>query len=243
MTPTDDGSALPDAREHPHDDGPGDTPSPPPAPARPTLLDQMGGPMGMVDSGLPVVVFVIVNALAGLTAAIYAALASGLLIAVVRLVRRQPVTQAVGGLVAVGIAAYLAYRIGSARGFFLFGIWTYLLYGGALLLSILVRWPLIGLLWEGINGRSGRWRRDRRLLHRYDAATLVWIAVFAARYAVQQWLYGNDQVGWLATARLAMGYPLFVLAIIATVLIVGSASGTRPRDIWGRIRSRGSDPA
>ncbi len=192
--------------------------------------------MGMLDSGLPVVVFVVVNVIAGLTAAIIAALAAGVLIAGVRLIRRKPVTQAIGGLFAVGIAAYIAHRVGSARGFFLLGIWTYLLYGGALLVSVLVRWPLVGVLWEGINGRRGAWRRDRHLRRRYDAATLVWVAVFAARYGVQQSLYGADQVGWLAVARLVMGYPLFAVAILVTVLIVGSTTGKPLADL---LRRRG----
>ena len=212
------------------------------AASRPTLLDQMGGPMGMLDSGLRVVVFVVVNVMAGLTAGIIAALAAGVVIAAARLVRHKPVTQAIGGLVAVGIAAFIAYRVGSARGYFLFGIWTYLLYGAALALSVIVRWPLIGLAWESLNGRGRAWRADRRLRYRYDAATLVWVAVFALRYVVQQWLYGADQVGWLAGARLAMGYPLFVIAALATVVIVGSASGVRVRDLLRRRRPAPTDP-
>lgn len=222
-------------------DPPQDAPSDGAAAAarRPTMLEQLGGPMGMVDSGLPVVVFVLVNIVAGLTAGIIAALAAGVAIAVFRLVRRKPVTQAIGGLIAVGIAAYIAHRIGSARGYFLFGIWTYLLYGGVLALSVVVRWPLIGVLWESMNGRGNAWRTDRRLRYRYDAATLVWVAVFAARYVVQQWLYGADRVGWLAAARLAMGYPLFTVAVVATVVIVGSASGLRLRDVLHRRRTVG----
>jgi len=198
-----------------------------------TLLAQMGGPMGMLDSGLPVVVFVIVNLIAGLTAGIVAALASGALIAVIRLVRRKPVTQAIGGLFAVGIAAYIAYRTGSARGYFAFGIWTQALYGGAFVLSVVVRWPLVGVLWEGLNGRGTAWRTDRSLRHRYDAATAVWAAVFLVRFGVQQWLYGkgDDVIGWLAAARLGMSYPLFIVAIVATVAIVGSGSRPRMRDL------------
>lgn len=201
-------------------------------PARPTMLDQLGGPAGMIDSGLPVVVFVIVNAIASLTPAIVAALAAGVLIAIIRLTRRKPVTQAIGGLFAVGIAAYIAHRMGSARGFFAFGIWIYVVYGGGLLLSILVRWPLIGVLWESLNGRGSAWRADRKKLRRYDGATLVWVGVFAVRYLVQQPLYAADQVGWLAVTKIAMGYPLFVVAIILTVLIVGSALGISIKDLW-----------
>ena len=211
--------------------GDGDTPvtaTPGPAaskPAAPTLWEQMGGPMGMLDSGLPVVVFVVVNAIGSLGWAIGAALAAGLVIAAVRLVRHKPVTQAVAGLFGVGLAAFIAYRTGSAKGYFLFGIWSFVAYGTALLLSILVRWPLIGVLWEGVNGRGSTWRSDRKLVRRYDYATAVWVLVFGARFAVQNQLYAANEVGWLATARLLMGYPLYLLAILATVLIVGSANG------------------
>ena len=196
-----------------------------PAAAPPTVWEQMGGVTGMLDSGVPVVVFVLVNALASLGWAIGAALGAGLLIAAVRLLRHKPVTQAVAGLLGVGVAAFIAYRTGSAKGYFLFGIWSFVLYGSALLVSVLVRWPLIGVLWESVNGRGTAWRADRRLVRRYDYATAVWVAVFAARFAVQNRLYVADQVGWLATARLLMGYPVYLLAILCTVLIVGSANG------------------
>ena len=197
--------------------------------------------MGMLDSGLPVVVFVLVNAITSLGWAIGAALATGLIIAGVRLVRHKPVTQAVAGLFGVGIAAFIAYRTGSAKGYFLFGIWSFVAYGSALLISILVRWPLIGVLWEGVNGRGSTWRSDRKLLRRYDYATAVWVLVFAARFAVQNRLYAANRVGWLATARLLMGYPLYLLAIGATVLIVGSANGMSLPSIRSAARKRPAD--
>jgi hypothetical protein len=195
--------------------------------ATPTVWEQMGGPMGMVDSGLPVVVFVIVNAIAGLGWGIGAALAAGVLIAGMRIARRRPVTQAIAGLFGVGIAAYIAYRTGTAKGYFLLGIWSYLLYGGALLLSMIVRWPLVGVIWEGINGRGASWRSDKRLVRRYDWATFVWVVVFAARYLVQNYLYDNDLVGWLAAVRLLMGYPLFIAAIAISLVIVAGTEAAR----------------
>ena len=210
----------PPATEHPATEHPS-TPTAPP-----TIWEQMGGPMGMLDSGLPVVVFVLVNAIAHkLGWAIGAALAAGVVIAAARLIRHKPVTQAVAGLFGVGIAAFIAYRTGSAKGYFLFGIWSFVAYGAVLLASIVVRWPLIGVLWESINGRGTSWRRDRKLVRRYDYATAVWALVFAARFVVQNQLYAANQVGWLATARLLMGYPVYLLAIVATVLIVGSSNG------------------
>lgn len=213
------------------------TAEPDPAPDRkplPTVWDQMGGVMGMIDSGLPVVVFIVANMVGGLAWGIGAAVAAAVLIAALRIARKRPVTQAIGGLFGVGIAAYIAYRTDSAKGYFLLGIWSYLLYGGALLLSIIVRWPLIGVIWEAINGRGTAWRRNRALVRRYDWATFIWVVVFALRYLVQNYLYDTDQVGWLAAFRLIMGYPLFIVAIALSVLIV--AKGTWPEGMTWRER-------
>jgi hypothetical protein len=200
----------------------------------PTIWEQMGGPMGMLDSGLPVVVFIVANAIGGLGWGIGAALAAAVLIAVMRIARKRPVTQAVAGVFGVGIAAYIAYRTDSAKGYFLLGIWSYLLYGGALLLSMLVRWPAIGVIWEGINGRGTAWRGDKKLVRRYDFATLVWVLVFACRYLVQNYLYDTDQVGWLAAVRLLMGYPVFLIAIAISVWIVAGGSAVRLPESWTR---------
>lgn len=191
----------------------------------PTMWEQMGGPMGMVDSGVPVLVFIIANTIGGLGWGIGTALGAGLLIAILRLLRKQPITQAIGGLFGVGIAAFIASRTGEARGFFLLGIWTAVVYGSVVLLSIIVRWPLVGVLWESLNGRGTAWRSDKRLVRLYDYATAVWVVVFALRFVVQQWLYDDNQVGWLAAAKIALGTPLFLIAIVVTVLIVGSAAG------------------
>lgn len=195
--------------------------------ARPSVWDQLGGPMGMVDSGLPVVVFIVANTIGGLGWGIGAALAAAVVIAALRIARRRPVTQALAGVFGVAIAAYIAYRTDSAKGYFLLGIWSYLVYGGALLLSMLARWPLIGVIWEAINGRGTGWRSDRRLVRRYDWATLVWVLVFAFRYLVQNYLYDTDQVGWLAAVRLLMGYPVFLVAIAISVWIVAGTSAIR----------------
>jgi len=202
----------------------------------PTIWQQMGGPMGMVDSGLPVVVFIVANAIGGLGWGIGAALGAAVVIAIMRIARKRPVTQAVAGLFGVGIAAFIAYKTDSAKGYFLLGIWSYLLYGGALLVSILVRWPLIGVIWEGINGKGSAWRSDRKLVRRYDWATFVWVVVFAARYLVQNYLYDTDQVGWLAAVRLLMGYPVFIIAIAVSVWIVAGGSAVKLPESWRRDR-------
>jgi hypothetical protein len=186
----------------------------------PLLVESIGGWRGLFDSGVPVVVFVAANAAAGLTPALWAAIGCGALLLIVRLLRRETVQQAVSGFLGVALAAYIASRTGQAKGFFLLGIWASFVYAGLFLASVLVRWPLVGVVWEYVDGGGGRWRRDAPLLRVYTWTTLVWIGVFLSRGLVQRFLYEEDRTGWLAVARLAMGYPLTAGALAVTIVAV-----------------------
>jgi Protein of unknown function (DUF3159) len=194
-----------------------------PNPGSPTLLRQMGGVSGIVASSIPVAVFVLVNLFTELQPAIIAALASGVLVAVWRIIRREHLQPAVSGLIGVGIATFIAYRTGEARGFYLPGLVYSAVLALAFLVSVLVRWPLAGVIWHGINGQGHGWRRDPRLLRAYTLASLLWTAVFAARLVVQGLLYQAEEETWLGIARLAMGYPLVGVALLGTVWAVRRA--------------------
>jgi len=183
----------------------------------------MGGVPGIIASTIPVAVFVVVNIVGTLQPALIAALASGVVIAIVRISRKQPLQPAVSGLFGVGIAAFIAYRTGEARGFYLPGLIYSAVLALAFLVSVLVRWPLAGVIWHGINGDGQSWRRDSRLLRAYTWASLLWTLVFAARLVVQGLLYNADATTWLGIARLAMGYPLVGVALLGTVWAVTRA--------------------
>lgn len=189
-----------------------------------TVLGQLGGVSGLISSMIPVIVFVVVNAAFGVTAAIVAASCTAALVAVVRLLRRDGLAPAVSGFLGVAICAFIAHRVGDAKGYFLLGIWTSLVYAGVLLASILVRWPLIGVAWNYVNGAGTQWRSNRRTLIAYDIATAFWALVFAGRYLAQSSLYDSGDTGWLAVARIGMGWPLTALAVVVTVLLVRRAS-------------------
>lgn len=188
-----------------------------------TLLEQMGGIAGMVYSAVPVIVFVVINALSSLMPAIWAAIGSAVLILIVRLIRREPVQPAVSSLFGVAIAAFIAYRTGSAKGYFAYGIWVSVVFGAAFLVSAVVRRPLAGVVWSVLNGTGMGWRKDKLARRYYDVATAVWILVFGGRFVVQQYLYQENLVGWLAAARIGMGLPLAGLAALVTIWAVRKA--------------------
>ena len=191
-----------------------------------TPLEAMGGPTGMVYTALPIVAFVLANASLGLTPAIVIAVGTGVVISVLRLVRREPLQPALSGLFGVAVASFVAWKTGSAKGFFLLGIWSNLALGVLFLLSIAVRRPLAGIVWNALSGGGMAWAKDTVARRYYDVATFTLVVVFFARFVVQQWLFAANSTGWLAVAKIIMGYPLFGLALLV-VLWAARQAGKR----------------
>ena len=190
-----------------------------PAHTEAVLLERaLGGWRGMIDSALPSVLFIVVYMLDGrvLQPALIAALGTGAVILVLRLLRRQPLTQVLAGFVGVAISAYVSSRTGEARDFFLWGLIVNVAYGAAFLVSLLVRWPLMGVVVGAITGDPTGWRKEPDLRRVFAAATWVWVFVFGARIVVQVPLYLAGWVGALGTAKIIMGWPLFLFGAYIT---------------------------
>jgi uncharacterized protein DUF3159 len=195
---------------------------------RQQVIASIGGWSGAVITAIPTAVFIVVNIAASLRVAIFAAVGSALVLTGYRLARRKSIQQAISGLLGVLVAAVVAARTGQARGFFLLGIWTSFAYAVPFAVSVVVRRPLVGVLWEFLDptaaGEDDRpWHKRRPLLLAYTWATLAATAVFLARGIVQAALYKKDATGWLAFARVAMGYPLFIAAVAFSFWIVRRA--------------------
>jgi Protein of unknown function (DUF3159) len=183
---------------------------------REQAIQSIGGWSGMVVTAVPTVVFVAVNAVTGLRTAVIAAIAAAVLLTGYRLVRRQPVQQAISGLFGVLIAALIAARTGQARGYFLLGIWMSFAYAAVFVSSMAVRRPIVGVAWEYLDPTPGDerpWHRRPPLLRAYLLATAAASVVFLARGVVQLALFQQNATGWLAVARIAMGFPLYIAAV------------------------------
>jgi hypothetical protein len=194
----------------------------------------MGGVSGLIYSALPVMVLVPVSTAFGLLPALIAALSVAAGILIWRLVRRDSVKPALAGFLGVGISALIAWLVGASKGYFLLGIWTSLIWATVFGLSVLIRRPIVGYVWSWVNGHDRSWRRSRRAVLAFDAATLTWVLVFGARFVVQHHLYDADRTGWLGVARIAMGWPLAAIGALVTYLAIRAAQRALHADHLGR---------
>ena len=194
------------------------------------LRSAIGGIRGVIDSGLASTVFVAVYALGGrrLGPAIWAAVGITVALLVLRAIRREPLRQAASGVLAVGFSALIAVVTGRAANFFAIGIIVQILYAIAYLVSLMVRWPLMGVMVGPLTGEGMSWRSDPARCRAYWWCSWIWFAVFVLRTAVQLPLYLNDQVVTLGVAKIAMGWPLFALAGLASWLILRRVPPTVP---------------
>lgn len=192
------------------------------------LLAQAGGVSGIVYSSLPVVTFVVASGLSGLVPAIGSALGVAALVLLWRLIRRGSMQPALSGFIGVAVCALIAYVVGESKGYFLLGIWMSLLWAVVFAVSILIRRPLVGYIWSWAGGRDRGWRGAPRAVYAFDVASLCWTLVFGARFVVQRLLYDADQTGWLGVARIGMGWPLTLLAALATYAAIKAAQRALP---------------
>jgi hypothetical protein len=120
----------------------------------------------------------------------------------------------------VAVAGYVASRTGRAEDFFLPGLLLNAAYAGAFVISIAVRWPLLGVIVAGASGRDMAWRADPVRRRAYARASWIWVGLFGLRIAVQLPLYLAGALVALGTARVAMGVPLFaVVAWLSWLLL------------------------
>ena len=200
-----------------------------------TLAEAIGGPRGLVDSGLPVVAFVFTNALADLTAAVWAAVGVGVVLLIVRVVRREVVRHTISGFFGVLIAALFAKGTGSARNFFIPGIAMNGLYFALMVGSLLVRKPLIGVVLRQFSDKPADWHAHPTVRRAYAEVTVLWAAMFGLRLVVQALLYRADETGWLAAAKLGLGYPLFIPVLAVTPLWVRRRTASVDADAEGAV--------
>ncbi|GDX17210.1 hypothetical protein LBMAG05_05060 [Actinomycetes bacterium] len=188
------------------------------------LNKAIGGWRGLIDSALPSMLFILIFVFQkNLNNALIAALVLGGALLIIRLFERKSLTQVFSGFIGLSISVFLTWRTKDASNFFLTGIVTNGIYGFFLLISVLIRKPLIGYLVGSLVGDTSGWLKHPLLVRAYTTVTWLWVAVFGLRLLVQIPLYLNDNIALLGTVKIFMGWPLYLFAVWLTYQIVQTA--------------------
>lgn len=189
------------------------------------VLEAIGGVRGIIESLLPATIFLVVyvftsNALLSATAPVVISL----LAIIWRAIRREPLSAALSGALGVAVCALAVLFTGEGSNYFVPGFFINAAWIAAHLISMLVGWPLIGLLLGFLRGSLTEWRSIPVLRRAANIVTVFWVFIFSARLAVQLPLYFSGNVEALGVARLVMGVPLFALAVLFTWFVLARVS-------------------
>lgn len=186
-----------------------------------SLLDGIGGPLGIAEAVVPATLFSFSYALTkDPWVAVILAASSALVFITIRLIQRKALTQAIVGALAIALAAFLALRDGGqASDYFVPGFITNAAYGSVLMLSVLFRRPIMGYVAQLLFGLEN-WRNEKTSYRRLRMVTLIWVGFFATRLLVQLPLYFSGQVEALALARALMGAPLYAGLLALTWVLL-----------------------
>ncbi|EAR23739.1 hypothetical protein A20C1_03603 [marine actinobacterium PHSC20C1] len=200
------------------------------APTPTALLSAMGGVRGLIESILPglsfLVIFTITQQLV-ISVIVPVIVAVGFVL--VRLITRTPVSSALVGVLGVGLSAGLALITGRAEDNFVLGFIINAVFLTAIIVSVIVRRPLVGVIASLLVNSAGDWRADKAKYRVALIATFVWAGLFAVRLGVELPLYFAEATQALAAMKLLLGVPLYAGVLWVTWLLM--------RTVYGRSSS------
>lgn len=197
------------------------------AAVRAQMSKALGGKRGIVEAAVPTLAFT--GTWVGtneLKTSLIVGIASAVVLLLVRIAQRTTPQFVLNSLVGIGIGAFFAARTGDAKDVFLPGILYNGAYAAGMLLSIVVRWPIVGFLIGSVTGDPTAWHKDPALVRLCSRLTLLLMLPCLLRVVIQLPLYWADQVTALGVSKIALGWPLQVAGLAAMVWVL--ARGRTP---------------
>lgn len=178
----------------------------------------MTGRVSWIDSLIPPIIFLILNALTDFEIALWGALGIALIIAVYRLFNHQNIRYAFGGIGGVLLAMLIARLVGEAQGYYLPGIVGGFLTVFLCLIGLLIKRPLAA--WTSALTRRWplEWYWHPLVRPAYSEVTLFWGIFFAIRAFLQFRLYQLGEVATLGVVQLFLGWPALILLLVVSYL-------------------------
>lgn len=189
------------------------------------VMHAIGGVRGLLEAVLPSVAYLTVFLItSSLSLSLIVAIGLAVVASVIRFITGGQKIQAFSGAAGVVICAIFAHTGGKPIDYYVVGFWTNAAYAAGLLLSVLLRWPLLGLIYGMLRGEDTGWRKDSGRRRRYQLATGLLAAMFLLRLAVQLPLFFAENLPALGITRLVMGIPLYAFCLWITWMMTRPAA-------------------
>lgn len=188
-----------------------------------SLRELLGGRGGALDASVPPAAFVLGWLVADRSIGwgALAAVAAGALVGALRLARGGRVSAVLASVAAVAGGALIALHTGRPEDVFLIQLLSNVASALAWTVSVLVRWPLLGVVVGALLGQKTRWRRDPDLLRAYGRASWVWVfGQYTVRVVIFALLWWSGWVVALGVARVALSWPLVALTVAASAVVL-----------------------
>jgi hypothetical protein len=204
---------------------------------RAQLSRALGGRRGMVEAAVPTITFTVTYiGTKEIRLAIGLSLAAALVMLLVRLAQRSSVQYVFNALVGIGVGTFFVW-LGARNGgdesqmalaYFAPGIIYNAGYSVAMVVSILVRWPVVGFMVGSVADDPLEWRRDPQIVRLCSHLTWVLVVPCVLRVLVQAPLYfggraaddADAYVTALGLAKVTMGWPLQLAALAVMVWLL-----------------------
>jgi hypothetical protein len=172
----------------------------------------------ILDSILPLMVFLVGNPLLGPEFALWGALILAAAFTLYRIIKKQSVVYSLAGFGGVVLAAVFVLISGSETGFYLPGLVTTALIIVTAVVSVLFNRPMVA--WTSILTRRWprKWYWHPRVLPAYNEVTIIWAVAFAAQLGLEYWFYQREALNSLGIARLLFGWPFTIALLVVSYL-------------------------
>ncbi|MFE3887897.1 DUF3159 domain-containing protein, partial [Streptomyces lydicus] len=202
------------------------------------LFEAFGGVRGMVETVVPGLLFVTIFTInKDLHTSAIAALAVSLVLAAIRLVRRDTVKHALSGVLGVAFGVVFAMMTGNAKDFYLPGMVYTLGLSLAYMITTAAGLPLIGLILGPVFKENLSWRtRNPGRKKAYAKASWAWGLILFAKCAILfplYWWADTTQLGWVL---IALKIPPFLLAVYLTWVFLAKAPP--PIDVFAEMEAK-----
>jgi hypothetical protein len=190
------------------------------------MAQSLGGRRGLVEAGVPGLVFTLLwLTTKDLRLALVAAGGVAVAALVIRLLERSTVQYVLNALVGIGIG-WVFVRLAASSGgseadqalaFFLPGIIWSGVYTVVMVVSCLVGWPFIGFMVGSVTGDPTAWHRDKQVVRLCTRLTWLFLAPGAIGVLLQGPVYllgrsgaidTDTAVAIIGVLRLGLGWPL-----------------------------------